>query len=211
MYIPDSDDSTALITDAVPSDNGRLETEISWHRITKIFNEIRSPALSVTFVFTVTISIFPSLFVIIESTRKCDSNTRFYNDLFVPFMFFMFNFFDWLGRIFAGSRKLIVNGTNVWKYSLSRIIFYPLFLLCNIEGSELGRIFRSDVLVMFFIMFFSISNGYLASACMMIGPTMTSEADSPLAGTIMAFCLTLGLLLGSCLSFIVVLIARGSV
>lgn len=56
---------------------------------------------------------------------------------------------------------------------------------------------------------FALSNGYVASASMIMGPTLTSLNDSSLAGTIMAFSLTLGLLLGTCISFLVVFIARG--
>jgi hypothetical protein len=43
---------------------------------------------------------------------------------------------------------------------------------------------------------------------MMFGPSLTSPTDGSLAGTIMIFMLTLGLLVGSLLSFLVVYIAH---
>ena len=60
------------------------------------------------------------------------------------------------------------------------------------------------------VIFFAFSNGYLASAAMMLGPTLVSPKDQSTAGTIMIFALTIGLFAGGALSFLCVYISQGS-
>ena len=68
-------------------------------QVKEVFNKIRVPAFSVFFVFTVTIGLFPSLVVHIESVSKCNTNaTRLNNDLFIPMLFLVFNSGDFAGR-----------------------------------------------------------------------------------------------------------------
>ena len=178
--------------------------------IMKVFNVIKIPALSVMFVFVVSIGIFPSLFVLVESTQKCKTSNRFYDDLFIPFMFTLFNLFDFIGRVTAGSTKPLFTRDNIWMASVGRIIFVPLVLLCNISNSQLPTVFTNDAFPIIFMMIFAFTNGYVASNCMMYGATMVAPVDASLAGAIMIFCLTFGLFLGACTSFIVILISQGS-
>lgn len=52
-----------------------------------------------------------------------------------------------------------------------RVIFIPLFMLCNVQPRDyLPVIFSHDAWYIIFMIFFSISNGYLASLCMCFGP-----------------------------------------
>ena len=54
--------------------------------VKEILNSIWVPALSVFLSFTVTIGVFPALFVFVESEKQChDDSSRFYNDLYIPF------------------------------------------------------------------------------------------------------------------------------
>jgi solute carrier family 29 (equilibrative nucleoside transporter), member 1/2/3 len=184
---------------------------LSLKRIYSVFSEIRTPALAVWGVFAVTIGIFPSLTVLIESPEKCKSNSRFSNDLFVPFSFLMFNLFDLLGRLMAGKYQ-ICNAKNIWIASILRLAFFPLFLLCNVAGSQLPLLFKSDAFPIIFMMLMAFSNGYVASMSMMFGPDLVANPkNKALAGSIMAFCLTFGLLTGASLSFVTVTISQGSV
>ncbi|CAJ0837970.1 17459_t:CDS:2 [Entrophospora sp. SA101] len=87
--------------------------------------------------------------------------------------------------------------------STSRIIFIPLILLCNIDIGD-KRLFplliTNDFLYFFIIILFSFSNGYLASLIMMTGPQI-QNVNKGLAGTLLTFCMVLGLTIGSLLSF----------
>lgn len=52
-----------------------------------------------------------------------------------------------------------------------RVIFIPLFMLCNVQPRDyLPVVFSHDAWYIIFMIFFSISNGYLASLCMCFGP-----------------------------------------
>ncbi len=176
--------------------------------IRQVFNIIRTPALSVFFVFTVTIAIFPALTVVSISQQNCQTDERFLNDLFVPFLFVLFNLGDFSGRILAGMYPYFT-AENIWIPALCRIIFFPCFLMCNVKGSQIPALFTSDAWPILFMMAFGLSNGYVSSTSMMLGPTLVKPADAPLAGNIMIFCLTAGLMMGSTLSFVVTLISQG--
>jgi len=183
---------------------------LSLHTIWNVFWQVRVPALSVMMTFTVTISIFPSVMVFLESTQKCHSSERFYNDLFVPFLFLLYNLCDFSGRLLAGYLTSPFNARNVWIPAVARLVFIPLFLLCKLSSSRLPIVFDNDAFPVLFMVFFASTNGYVASCCMMLGSSMVAGRESSLAGTIMVFFLTLGLCLGACTSFINVYISQGS-
>eukprot|EP00981_Chlorochromonas_danica_P010864 scaffold3486_cov185-Ochromonas_danica.AAC.11 len=179
--------------------------------IVACFRKIWIPAVSVWFTFSVTIGLFPSLTVFIESTENCKSSNRFYNDLFTPFMFLLFNLFDFIGRVSAGVFRNVFTTKNIWMAPVARTVFFPLFLLCNITDSKLPVVFNNDAFPFLFMIFMAITNGYVASTCMMMGPSLVSNNETGLVGTIMVFCLTSGLLTGACISFLTVYISQGSV
>ena len=190
--------------------SGLTKNAISLSTIKSIANLLKIPAISVTLTFTITIGIFPSLIVLVESRDRCKSSQRFFNDLFVPFQFLLFNLFDFCGRVTAGAFSPIFSATNVWMPAVARLCFFPLFLLCDVQGSQLPLVFKSDIFPILFMAAFAFSNGYVASACMMVGPSLAQPTDAPLAGTIMIFALTIGLLFGACCSFLTVFLSQGS-
>lgn len=52
-----------------------------------------------------------------------------------------------------------------------RLVFVPLFMLCNVQPRHyLPVLFAHDAWYIIFMIFFSFSNGYLASLCMCFGP-----------------------------------------
>lgn len=193
------------------NENTSRSSGLSLTRIYGVFKEIIVPALSVMNVFMVTIGLFPGLTVFIRSTEYCKTEQRFYNDMFIPFLFFLFNFCDLVGRLCAEKLPPIFTNKNIWILSAARWIFGPLFLLSNISGSRFPVVFRSDFFPLIFMMLFSFTSGYVASTCMMMGPTMVKTEDKSIAGTIMILCLTVGLLLGALTSFVVVYISQGKV
>jgi hypothetical protein len=208
-----SDDSTAmpLATTGEDGDAENASGALSYAKLSGIYKQIMIPSLSVFFVFSVTIGIFPSLIVLLESEKKCDSSSRFFNDLYVPFFFLLFNLFDLIGRVTAGAIKPLFTPQNIWMAAAVRTVFFFLFLFCNVSDSKLPVLFKSDAFPIIFMILMALSNGYVASLCMMMGASAVPAKDAPIAGTIMVLSLTLGLFMGACLSFIVVLISQGSV
>ena len=135
-------------------------TSVSKDKMLEVFAQIRPAAAGAFLSFWVTISLFPSLSVLIESEKNCSSDaTRFHNDLWIPFYFVMFNATDLLGRLAAPKYPLNVTADNVWKFALSRVVFIPLFLFCNVSGTQLPVLFKSDAFPIIFMFFFGLTNG----------------------------------------------------
>ena len=179
--------------------------------VSAVLNLVRVPAVAVCLCFSFTIAIFPSILVKVESQSHCDTSNRFSNDLFVPFMFTLFGVFDVCGRVLAEKVKSFLSVKNIVHYALLRFILIPCIFLCNISGSRFPVVFTSDWAFMTLLAVFALSNGYIASSAMMMGPALVSSKDADLAGTIMIFALTLGLFFGGILSFLSVYISQGSI
>lgn len=174
----------------------------SVEEIKECFMTIIVPALSVFNVFVVTIGIFPAVTVVIQSTEYCNDKGRFYDDLFTPFLFVMFNIGDFSGRSLASMIEPLFTERTIWIPSLARWIFVPLFCYCNIPGNHLGSTLVNDFWPVFLTLLLGLSNGYVTSLCMMQGPSLVSAEKKSLAGTIMLTMLTFGLLGGATTSFI---------
>jgi equilibrative nucleoside transporter 1/2/3 len=190
--------------------NGSAAPGNTMSNIIGVFKIVKIPALTVFGVFAITLSIFPALVVGFTSVDNCAVDAaRWRNDLFVPIFFVLFSLGDFCGRILAGGTRPVLSALNIHWAGLARLIFYPLFLLCNVEGSRLPIVFTNDAWPILFMCAFALSNGYVCSCCMMMGPTLVDTRDAPLAGNIMIFCLTAGLMAGSGLSFVVTFISQG--
>ncbi|KAG8535861.1 hypothetical protein GDO81_027594, partial [Engystomops pustulosus] len=85
----------------------------------------------------------------------------------------------------------------------ARLVFLPLFMLCNVmPRSYLPVYLAHDAWYICIMVFFALSNGYLASLCMCFGPKKVNVHEAETAGAIMAFFLSLGLALGAGFSFL---------
>ncbi|XP_023575264.1 equilibrative nucleoside transporter 1 isoform X1 [Octodon degus] len=172
------------------------------HSIIEILKNISVLALSVCFIFTITIGLFPAVTADVKSSIAGDGP---WGDYFMPVScFLVFNIFDWLGRsltaIFMWPGK-----DSRWLPSLvvARLVFVPLLLLCNVQPRHyMSVFFEHDAWYILFMAAFAFSNGYLASLCMCFGPKKVKPAEAETAGAIMAFFLCLGLALGAVFSFL---------
>lgn len=160
-------------------------------------------ALSVCFIFTVTIGLFPAVTAEVESSIAGTSPWR--NCYFIPVACFLnFNVFDWLGRSLTAI-CMWPGQDSRWLPVLvaCRVVFIPLLMLCNVKQHHyLPSLFKHDVWFITFMAAFAFSNGYLASLCMCFGPKKVKPAEAETAGNIMSFFLCLGLALGAVLSFL---------
>jgi hypothetical protein len=66
-------------------------------------------------------------------------------------------------------------------------------------------------MVMCLVILLGLTNGCLANLAMMFGPKQVTSSEASLAGTIMIFFLSAGLLAGACVSFLLIDIVVGSV
>ncbi|KAL4612832.1 equilibrative nucleoside transporter 1-like isoform X2 [Arapaima gigas] len=159
-------------------------------------------AISVCFAFTVTIGVFPAVTADVRSTI---ANGGAWDTYFIPVScFLLFNVMDWAGRSLTAVCMWPGKNSKLLPFLLmARLIFVPLFMLCNVQPrSNLPVFFSHDAWFISFMILFAFSNGYLASLCMCFGPKKVEPSEAETAGAIMAFFLSLGLALGASISFV---------
>ncbi|XP_040002215.1 equilibrative nucleoside transporter 2-like isoform X2 [Xiphias gladius] len=166
-----------------------------------VFRKIWPMALCVTCVFAVTLSVFPVVTVRVRSVYK---DNAAWNQVFTCVCcFIVFNIMDLAGRSAPSlvqwpSQESLLFPAAV----LSRAVFVPLLMMCNVEGSRLTVLFSHDCAFVAIVALFAFSNGYLASLCMAYAPRSVRSKDCETAGSLMTFFLVLGLALGASLSFL---------
>ncbi|KAK3804897.1 MAG: nucleoside transporter-domain-containing protein [Benniella sp.] len=170
--------------------------------------------VSITLVFALTLSLFPSLTGLVESTNTEEHRSRLTGDLFVPFHFLMYNIGDWAGKALPSIVWFAPNTTHPTRRqqlrylfsALGRFIFIPIFLTSNLPIPADKRLFplliHRDEVWFFLVFLFALSNGYLGSIIMMVGPSCVLGGEKKArAGVRLGFWLTTGLALGSVASF----------
>ncbi|XP_037320982.1 equilibrative nucleoside transporter 1-like [Pungitius pungitius] len=169
--------------------------------VINIFKQIWVMALSVCFIFTVTIGTFPAVTVEVKSTV---ANGGKWETYFIPVScFLLFNLMDWAGRSLTAVCMWPGKDSVVLPVMVGlRLVFVPLFMLCNVQPRYYLPVwFAHDAWYIIFMIVFAFSNGYLASLCMCFGPKKVPAHEAETAGAIMAFFLSLGLALGAGISF----------
>lgn len=134
--------------------------------------------------------------------------------LFSAVHFLVFNVGDFFGRYICSFPRLIIwSAKRLLTLSLTRTLFIPVFLMCNIQRSSASpaassAVVSSDILYMVILLAFGLSNGYVSSLCMMSAPSVTHNPrlkgrieDVDVAATVASFCLVGGLAVGSFMSF----------
>jgi len=167
--------------------------------------------LSVFLIFLSSLTVFPSVTVLVESQYK-SSGDAWATTYFTPVTCFLFfNTGDYLGRILASLIKLPgrdKTGQNLTLLLSSlRLLFIPLFMLCNAspENRQLPVLFNTDADYYALMAMFSISNGYLGNLCMMMGPKTSNDTlEQERIASMMVAVLVLGIGVGSGLSYPVV-------
>jgi equilibrative nucleoside transporter 1/2/3 len=123
---------------------------------------------------------------------------------FIPLAFLFWNLGDLTGRLLTLVPHLSFTHypKTVFVFSIVRVVFIPLYLLCNRSGDR-GAIINSDAFYLFIVQLgFGITNGWLGSSCMMATAHYVDEAEREAAGGFMGLSLVAGLSTGSLLSFL---------
>lgn len=190
-----SSEADALFNDHDPAN----ETAAVWRHV-------RGPATCIFLTFLVTLSLFPGWISDLRSVRQCKTKFRLANDLYIPFVFLLFNIGDLTGRLLLARVPLeqIRNlPTKLVAASSIRLLFFPVLFLCN-GGSRLNRTYiHSDIYSLTVQFAFAVSNGFLLSASFVHAPSLipnTSHTQERMS-EILSFAVAFGLLCGSLLSF----------
>jgi equilibrative nucleoside transporter 1/2/3 len=167
----------------------------------KLYKKLYFSAAGVFICFAVTM-FFPVFTQKIVSVVPADSAPRLLQpSAFIPFGFLVWNLGDLLGRLstllpfYVRPRPWIA-----LIFSILRVGFIPLYLLCNIEDH--GAVISSDVFYLGVVQLgFGATNGWLSSSCMMGAGDFVEEGEREATGGFMATNLVAGLTTGSLLSF----------
>ncbi|XP_028998961.1 equilibrative nucleoside transporter 2 [Betta splendens] len=178
----------------------QLEPAPAKASVFEVFKKIWVMAFCVTFVFTVTLSVFPAV--------TADTRTTFpgrWERFFISVCcFLMFNFNDWLGRTITTLIRWPRKESRLFPaLVVSRVVFIPLLMLCNVQPrSFLPVYFSHDAVFAVIMVVFSVSSGYFVCLSMSYAPQLVDPKDAETAGALMTFFLALGLSIGAALSFL---------
>uniref|UniRef100_A0A8D3E1S3 Equilibrative nucleoside transporter 2-like n=1 Tax=Scophthalmus maximus TaxID=52904 RepID=A0A8D3E1S3_SCOMX len=163
-------------------------------------NVIWVMAFCVTFVFTVTLSVFPAVTADVKTIFP-GKWERFFLSVCC---FLIFNINDWLGRTITTFIRWPRKESPLFPVLvISRVVFVPLLMLCNVqERSFLPVYFPHDAAFTVIMALFSVSSGYFVCLSMSYAPQLVEPKDAETAGALMTFFLALGLSLGAALSFL---------
>ncbi|CEJ54571.1 hypothetical protein PMG11_00875 [Penicillium brasilianum] len=169
-----------------------------------LFKKLRYLSLAVFVCLQVTMMFFPVYTSRILSVNDPESSRMYDATVFIPLAFLFWNIGDLGGRLAVAypGFSLAHRPRLAFILTVSRVIFIPLYLLCNINGN--GAVVKSDFFYLFIVqVLFGATNGYLASSCMMGASVWVSADEREAAGGFMSMMLIAGLAAGSFLSFIV--------
>lgn len=162
-------------------------------RYWNVFKEIWVLALSVWFVFFISLALFPQ---IQSDVKRLDFPIH---DVYWPaiFCFLSFNLFAMLGNL--ATECVRVPGPRwVWLPVLLRAVFIPVYLLCNFrpETRAWPVFIKNDYIFIVAGALMAFTSGYFSSLCMMYAPKKVDSRHAGTAGMMMAFFLVLGILCG---------------
>lgn len=178
-----------------------------------LWSKLKLIVLTIFLDFCVTL-VFPVFASCIESTHTDSTSIFFQKKIFIPFIYLTWNMGDLLGRILCGYprlRLLITNPKTLIIYAVSRLLFIPLFLTCNVrpfsaKSHESNALINSDLWYILLQLLFGISNGQLCTSCFMIvGDYCDNDDEKEAAGGFTTVFLSVGLAVGSLLSYLLVL------
>lgn len=163
-------------------------------------------ALSAIIIFTTTLSVFPSVCVLVLPQYP---NTSFLTGrFFLPMVVFLsYNISDLLGRILSSLAPFPRKSQNLLLgLAIIRSIIPMLILFCNVvvPGRTIPVLLSHDGLFGFLVALTGFTQGYIFSSAMVLASVESTPTRRELTGFIMATCLGAGLALGSLTSTLII-------
>ncbi|EFR03265.1 nucleoside transporter [Nannizzia gypsea CBS 118893] len=162
-----------------------------------------SPALFLCFCITMAFPVFASQ---IQSVNKGNPPPRYSQPgVFVALALLFWNSGDLLGRmalLLPSLKDRRPSQRILFALALARILFIPLFLICNVRGR--GATINSDLFYLILVQgLFGFTNGYICVSVMVSTPDLVNEEEREAAGAYMGMLIVAGLAAGSVLSFFI--------
>lgn len=171
--------------------------------ILTLVSKLRYIAAAVFLTFGVSMA-FPVYTQKITSTHPDAIHNRLLEtSCFIPIAFLFWNVGDLCGRLLTllpSFVALVHYPRVILALSIARVIWVPLYHLCNIDGG--GAVISSDVFYLIIVqLLFGLTNGYLGSCCMIGASVWVDEDEREAAGGFMGLALSAGLTIGSLATF----------
>ncbi|CAF2338315.1 unnamed protein product [Rotaria sp. Silwood2] len=163
-----------------------------WYRRLDCIRAIWPYMLSIACTYVVTLSLFPG----VESEMiNCQ-----WREWLPIILMALFNIFDVFGKMFALIAHHILSPMQLFICSLLRLIYIPLMILCILpkHAAYLSNLFWQ----FFFSSTLGLTNGYFGSVPMIRAPISIIEERKELTGNLMMFSYSIGLTVGSLISYL---------
>lgn len=174
-----------------------------------LWSKLKFIVLTIFLTFSVTL-VFPVFASVVESVHVDSTHVFFRKSIFIPFIYLVWNLGDLVGRIACGAKNsifLVKNSHTLLWYSVGRLLFIPLFMTCNIHPGSVTPLISSDVWYILLQFLFGFSNGQLCTSCfMVVGSHCDNDDEKEAAGGFTAVFLSVGLAVGSLLSYLLVFV-----
>jgi solute carrier family 29 (equilibrative nucleoside transporter), member 1/2/3 len=181
------------------SDTTLLKTFGLWATFKKLF----WLALTIFLSFSIT-AVFPVFTATIESVHDPKNRPRILEPAtFIPLGFLFWNAGDFIGRasVLVPQLRLVHHPILLLVFAISRLVFIPLYNLCNIGGR--GAVVRSDAFYLIVVqLLFGITNGYVGTCAIVSTKEYVAVEEREAAGGFMSMMFVAGLTVGSFLSFL---------
>ncbi|CAF0785659.1 unnamed protein product [Rotaria sp. Silwood1] len=163
-----------------------------WYRRLDCIRAIWPYMLSIACTYLVTLSLFPG----VESEMiNCQ-----WREWLPIILMALFNTFDVFGKMFALIAHDLLSPIQLFICSLLRLIYIPLMILCILPK------YTAYLSSLFWQFFFSstlgLTNGYFGSVPMIRAPISIIEERKELTGNLMMFSYSVGLTVGSLISYL---------
>jgi equilibrative nucleoside transporter 1/2/3 len=190
------------IQEIEPAQTGHVGFGVLW-------NKLKLIVLSIFLIFSITL-IFPVFASVIQSNNASSGKWYFQKNVYIPFIYLLWNLGDLLGRILCGiprCKMLISDPHRLIVYSVARLAFIPLFLTCNLHpsGGHSSAWIQSDLWYMALQFIFGLTNGQLCTSCFMtVRDYCDTDEEKEAAGGFTTVFLSVGLAAGAVLSYLLV-------
>ncbi|MCD7467172.1 Epsin-1, required for endocytosis and actin patch assembly [Datura stramonium] len=183
-----NDLKTQAVNEEKEEDKGDLTPEL-WRSTLDIVGRVKWYGFGILSIYVVTLCIFPGY--ITE-----DVHSQLLKDWYPILLITGFNVFDLVGKcltplLFLDNAKVAIGAC------FARLLFLPLFYGC-LHGP---KFFRTELPVTILTCLLGLTNGYLTSLLMMLGPKTVQLLHAEIAGTILVLFLVMGLAIGSVVSW----------
>ncbi|KAK2842917.1 hypothetical protein FQN49_005989 [Arthroderma sp. PD_2] len=170
-----------------------------------LFRKTRWLSLSIFFCFCITMA-FPVFASKVQSVNKEQPPPRYSQPgVFVALALLFWNSGDLLGRMLVLlplPGRVKPSPFMLFIFTLARILFIPLFLMCNVGGR--GASINSDFVYLVLVQgFFGVTNGCICVSTMVRATEIVDEDEKEPAGAYMGMLLVAGLAAGSVMSFFI--------